>query len=341
MQRSKSPTANTWFFGLFIIALLIVLYFLKSVVAIVVFALLLAALIDPIVVRLAKWHFPKWLTVIFVYIFLILILSGAMVLLVPTLVEQTKEVLTTYAPYIEQAAGNVINISSVLSGDLFAQDLDQVFASIQGSGLIEAAPQVISVISDVFGGLITMLVIFILAFYLVVEEKTLLSGLESGLPKKYKLFTEELLPVWRVKVGSWVRGQLFIMFTIFSMTYLSFLAIGVPYALVLAIIAGILEIVPFIGPIVTAIIAVVIALSVSPLTAVLVILFCFIIQQIEAELLTPKVMQKVVGLNPVVVIVAILIGFEIGGVVGAMLAIPVTMSLAVFVKEWNALEKKN
>ncbi|MFH1766541.1 MAG: AI-2E family transporter [Patescibacteria group bacterium] len=341
MQRSKSESSNIWLFGIFIVAAVIVLYFLKSVVAIVVFALLLAALVDPVVMKLAKWRIPKWLSVVFVYIGLILLSSGIVVLIIPTLVEQTKEVLTTYAPYIEQAAGNGVNISGVLSGDLFKQDFDVIVTSFQDSGLIDAAPELISIISDVFGGLITLLLIFILAFYFVVEEKTLLSGLESGLPKKYKLFTEELLPVWRLKVGAWVRGQLLIMFMIFILTYLAFTAIGMPYALVLAIIAGLLEIVPFIGPILTAIFAVAIALSVSPLTALLAAVFCFVIQQIEAEFLTPKIMQKVVGLNPVIVIVAILVGFEIGGVVGAMLAIPVTMSLAVFVKEWTLLQKKN
>ena len=327
--------------GIFLIAAVVVLYFLRSVVAIVLLAMLLAFLVDPIATKLSQYKIPRWISVLLVYLAFLLVAVGSLILIVPTLVDQTTQVLTDYAPLIEQASGGAIDVTGFLSGAIFDQDFNSLVASIRDAGITDFLPQLVTVIADVFGGAITGLLILILAFYLVVEEKKLLEGLESVLPKKYKVFTEDLLPKLRYKVGRWVRGQLLIMFLIFLMVYIVLSIIGVPYALVLALAAGLLEIIPFIGPTLSVVPAMIIAVPISPLSPILVMVFYFIIQQIEAEFLTPKIMQKAIGLNPVIVIIAVLVGFEVGSVLGAMLAIPFTMILAVFLRELSALQRKN
>lgn len=338
---SIPPFVRIAIIGLFFMFAVVLLYFLRNVVAIVVFAVLLASIVEPFVTRLHTLRIPKWISMIIVYLFLLLISAGVLVLIFPTLIDQTTQALTSYAPYIEQMTGGSVNVTNILSDDIFEQNFDQLITSFQQSGLIDAVPQFLSVLSSAFGGMMTLFVIFILAFYLVVEENKLLKGLNSILSKKYRTFTDYLIPVLRKKVGRWIRGQLFIMFMIFLLTYTVLSVLGVPYALLLALLAGLFEILPFIGPMLSVIPAVVIALSLSPLSAFLVAFFYFIIQQIEAEILTPKVMQKAVGLNPVIIIIAVMVGFEIGSVVGAMLAIPITMITTVFVQELIILQKKS
>jgi len=119
--------------------------------------------------------------------------------------------------------------------------------------------------------------------------------------------------------------------------YIGLLAIQVPYALVLALLSGLLEFIPVVGPFTAGAIAVVVALTVSPLHALLVVILYLIVQQLENGLIVPKIMQKAVGLSPVVIIVAVLIGVKLLGLFGALLAVPIAAVISVFISEWPAI----
>jgi len=120
---------------------------------------------------------------------------------------------------------------------------------------------------------------------------------------------------------------------IFVLSYIGLLILGVKYALMLALIASITELVPYIGPIIGAIPAVVLAFAQSPMLAVFVVALYYGIQLVENNILTPKIMEKAVGINPIISIVALLVGFKVAGVVGAILSIPVATAVSVFVKD--------
>ena len=134
------------------------------------------------------------------------------------------------------------------------------------------------------------------------------------------------------KMGRWLQGQIFLMFIIFVLDYLGLLLIGAPYALVLALIAGILEIVPYIGPIISAILATAISFLHGPVTGLLVLALFVLVQQLEGYVFTPLVMKKAVGLNPVVVILALMIGAKLAGVLGIIVAIPIATVIGEVVK---------
>jgi len=134
-------------------------------------------------------------------------------------------------------------------------------------------------------------------------------------------------------MGRWLQGQMFLMLIIFALDYLGLLLIGAPYALVLALIAGILEIIPYIGPIVSAIIAVSISFLHDPVTGLLVLALFVLVQQLEGYVLTPLVMKRAVGLNPVVVILALMIGAKLGGVLGIIIAVPIATAFSEIVND--------
>jgi predicted PurR-regulated permease PerM len=316
-------------------------YFLRDIVIILLFALLLSALIEPVANRFEKYHLPRSLSVILVYLLIILLAIGIIILIVPPIIGQLRELLTQFAPMIDQAFGYNIKIDGLLSSDLFEQDVQSLMNTITQAGLADAVPQIFKLVSDIFGGLITVFVVFALAFYMVVEEKLLKRGLDLTLSKKYENYVLKVAPDLRRRVGSWLHGELLLMFSIFLMTYLALLIIGVPYPLVLAVIAGLLEAVLFIGPTLSVVPAVLIAFTVSPLHAILVLLVYFGIQQFEGEFLVPMVMKKTVGLNPVVSIISIMIGYEIAGVLGAILAIPCAVVITVFLQEWFKHNRTN
>ncbi|MBI2420934.1 MAG: AI-2E family transporter, partial [Candidatus Levybacteria bacterium] len=138
--------------------------------------------------------------------------------------------------------------------------------------------------------------------------------------------------------GAWLRGQVFLSFVIGFITWISLTVVGIEYALPLALLAGMLEVIPTLGPIIAAVPAVIVAFAVSPATAALVTVVYVIIQLAENNILVPKIMQKAVGLNPVAIIVAILIGGKVLGILGALLSIPFLSVLIIVYKQLRHLQ---
>jgi predicted PurR-regulated permease PerM len=130
-----------------------------------------------------------------------------------------------------------------------------------------------------------------------------------------------------------VRGELTLMTIIGVLTYIGLSLLGIPYALPLAILAGFLEIIPGIGPILSAIPGILLGLTISPVMAIAAAALYFLIQQIENTVIVPKVMQKATGINPLVTMISLAVGFKMAGVLGAILAVPIVIVLHVFVVE--------
>ncbi len=135
------------------------------------------------------------------------------------------------------------------------------------------------------------------------------------------------------KLSRWFLGQLALGFIIGLMSYIGLSILGVPYALVLAIIAGLFELIPYIGPWLSAIPAILIALTISPTLAGAVLILYFIIQELENYLIVPKVMEKSVDIHPVITIMAMMIGGQLAGLVGVILAVPVAAMVLVVAEE--------
>ncbi len=318
-----------------IVGAIVFIYFLRDIVAIVLAAMLLSALIDPFADKLEKYRIPRGLSVGIVYSVLILILTFVSLLVIPPMLTQSRQLLENYAPYLQEITGNQAVVATLLSGDLFTQDVQGILQTIREAGFEDSIPTILTFLTSTFGALITVFLVFILAFYFVMEEDLLKRGVFVWImPEKYKDFVSEVAPKIRKKIGEWVRGQLLLMFAVGLLTYIVLTLLNVPFALVLAIMAAVLEIIPYLGPMLSAIPAIIIAFSASPIQGLLVAILYFVIQQIEGDILTPKIMQKVAGLNPIVSILSILIGYQLAGVAGALLAVPFAMVVGVFLTEW-------
>ena len=155
--------------------------------------------------------------------------------------------------------------------------------------------------------------------------------LHAALPSHIQPYLFGLFDRIQKKFGLWLRGEIILMVIVGLFSYVGLLILGVDYALILGIIAGLAELVPYAGPVISAIPAVLIAATQSPLKALFVLVLYFAIQQLENNVIVPKVMQHAVGMNPLVSILSLLIGFQLAGVMGALLAIPVTTALSVVV----------
>ena len=198
----------------------------------------------------------------------------------------------------------------------------------------DISQSVVALTANVFGGLIAFITAIVLFVYLLIDEKMIKEFIVSLFPNEHRGGITNVLRKVARKLGDWFRGQIILGVIVGILDLIGLLIIGVPYALTLAIISGLLEIVPGIGPIIAGIIAAMIALTDSPLKALLVIILYIVIQQLENNIIVPKVMQKAVGLSPIIIIVTILIGAKLMGIIGAIIAVPIAATIAVLVQEW-------
>jgi predicted PurR-regulated permease PerM len=309
-----------------------VIWFLRDVFALLIAALLLAALIEPFADWMHERHMPRTLAVLIVYAFLVAIAGAVVFLLLPVLFEQARG----FAVSASSASGSFFNSYDRLHAFSARLGLEQSFQSTVASFQASVADSVASVFSTVkgiLGGIAALFVVFVLAFYMVAEEDAARRSFKSLAPKKYQPRIVAVLRKVETKIGAWLRGQIVLGLIVGSAAYLGLLFLGVPYALLLGIIAGLLEAIPYLGPIVSVVPAAILGFSVSPLTGGMVLVLYLIIQQLENNLLVPKIMQRATGLNPLVIIVSLIVGAKLGGLAGVVLAIPVAIIVTVILED--------
>lgn len=306
------------------------LFLIKNVLALIFVALIFAAAIDSWVDWLQNKKIPRGVSVLFIYIIVVAIIAAVIVLIIPPITEQVDELSSQYPQFFEQITDAITSLKEYSS----QFGIEQAAGSEQNIGtIIEAAKSLRSAIQNLFNGIISFIVILVITFYMTVQEDAIKKTTRSLAPKKHQDFIVELINKIQKKIGLWLKGQLVLSLVIGILSYVGLLILGVKYALFLALIAAIGEFVPYIGPVISAVPAIFLAFVQSPVKALLVLILFVVIQQLENHLLVPKIMQKAVGLNPIVSVVALLIGLEVGGVLGAILAIPVATAISIVIKE--------
>jgi len=190
-----------------------------------------------------------------------------------------------------------------------------------------------STVTSFVGGAAALLIILVLTFYMVAEEEGFGTSVQYLVPVEYQPYMKLLLKKLKRKMGAWLRGQLILSLMVGVLVYVGLSILGIKYALLLALLAAVLEIVPYVGPVLSVIPAMIVGFAISPTLGVSIMVLYVIIQQIENHVLVPKVMQKVTGLHPVLSIVALLVGLKIAGVPGAIFSIPLAMMIVVVLED--------
>lgn len=307
------------------------LYFIRDLVFILFLALILAALIKPVSDWFKKHKMPAGLGVALIYLILIGGLVSMFIILLPSLIDETKDLVSKLGDYWKSAGAGFDKLQA--QSELFVQFGDKLKSLAATGNPSTILTQVFQTARGLVGGLVSGVLVLVIAFYLVNEEDGIKKMARGVIPPQHYGMSVDLAVKIQQKVGAWLKGQLTLMLIVGMMSYVGLLLLHVPNALVLGFIAGLTEMVPYIGPILGAIPAVLIAFGISPLKVLLVIILHSIIQQIENHLLVPKVMQKTIGINPVISILAIATGFKLAGVIGAMVSLPVVAATEVVLRE--------
>lgn len=336
-MEKPSTTINistaTIFKILIIFLALSFLYLIKDIIFILFVALILSAAFDPWVDWFQKRRIPRGLGILAIYIILFAVVASAFILIVPPISKEVAQLAENFPLYYEKVANGLQSFQGVTTSGSAQTQLQKGLTSL-GENLPSTLSSVFTTLFDVFGGIVSVLLVLVITFYLTVQEEAMKGFLQSIAPSRLQPYLVRFYSRVQVKMGQWLRGQLVLSVIIFTLTFIGLTILGVPYALILAFLAGLFEVVPFIGPWLAAIPAVFFAFLQSPFMGISVVILYIVIQELENHLIVPKVMSKAVGLNPLIIILAILIGVKLGGVVGALIAVPVTTGLSVFLKDF-------
>jgi len=322
---------------LIVIFLVWIIYLIREVVAILIFAFILVSILEPAVNWLRLKRVPKTLSVVLIYLLLLLVFAGIVALLIPPISDQIDQLISNFPVYWQKFSLEFKNIGQFLNQYSVGQEIENAFKNLKYS-LPQTTTGIFSQVGQFLAGVFSIFIVIVISFYILVEENATKRIFRSILPGQYLPYTYQVFSRIQNKLGLWLRGQLILCLIVGFLFYIGLLFLGVKYALILGIVGGLLEFIPYVGPTFSGVLAVIITFFQSPIKALLVLFLYIVIQIIENNLLVPNIMRRAVGLNPVISITALLVGGTLGGVIGAILAIPLATALSVFAQDF--LEKK-
>ena len=296
-------------------------WLIQDVLIYIFISLILALALEPFVELLLKRKFPRTPAVLIVMFVFLFILIGLSSFSLSPFISEIQDLIINFPRYID-------SLFKISGAEIYASQFTQTIINqiSQNSGSILVATK------EVFSGAVSVMIAVVFTVYILIDFPNLRTRFVKSFPEKNRVEIRHVLTAVETKLGGWLRGQFMLMLIIGTTTYIGLLIIGLPYSLALAVIAGLLEVVPIIGPLISTIPAVIIGFSVDPLTGLAVMILYILIQQLENNLIVPKVMQKAVGFNPLVTIVALMIGSKLLGIVGAIIAVPFLIVAFEFVK---------
>ncbi|MCJ7792960.1 MAG: AI-2E family transporter [Candidatus Marinimicrobia bacterium] len=324
MPRKVEISHRTIIFTVAFIILLALLWQIRQIIVGLFVALILMTAINPAVDRMEKMKIPRIFGIILVYLLIMVVVFLAIAGIIPPLVDQTSTLITNAPKFIENFG---------------LPNIDQriIESQIQQLGSLPANLVKISV--SIFANLVAIAALLVITFYLLLERKNLNRYLHTLFGGDGEKKAEKFIDEMEKKIGHWVRAQLTSMVIIGVMSYLGLRLLGIEFALPLALLAGIFEIVPNIGPVMASVPAIFAGLAISPLMALAVAALYFLIQQIEANFIYPQIVSREAGVNPLITILSLTIGFKLGGILGATLAVPFVLLIQIIASEVFASEK--
>lgn len=317
-------SSGTIFRAVLIVLMFVFLYILKDEVIIFLFAIVIASGISPFANWLDDRGFPRVLGVLALYLVILGLAVFVLSLVVPYISDDITRLISALPKVVERVSSSLESAQNSSPQYLdFLGEIQNILSGLS-SYLQQASQSVVGLIVSIFGGVFSFVAILIISFYLSVTRKGIEVFLGSVVPEKYEDYVISLWKRTETKVGRWLQGQLLLGLIVGLMVYVGLSLLHVKYALLLSLLIMVLELVPMVGPVVAAIPAVFLAFLQTPTLGVYVIILYIFVQQLENHVLVPLILGKTLNLNPVVIILALLVGDRLAGIPGMILAVPIS-----------------
>ncbi len=328
---SITITPGTIFVSILMVLAFVLAYVLRDLLWVVLTAVVLASSIEAPTARMVRWGFSRVLAVVLIYVVAIGGLVSAFYFILPPVLHEANSVVSSLPAYLDS-----LNITSPQELSVTPQagaTLAEQLAPLQ-SILKSTSSGVLGAASAFFGGLMSFALIVVLSFYLAVQDQGIDDFLRIVTPVKHH---EYALNLWRRaqrKIGRWLQGQLLLSVLIGVFIYVGLLFLEVPHPALLALVAGVLELIPVFGSILATVPAVAVSFVDGGASAALLVIALYaIVNQLESNVIYPLVVQKVLGVSPLVVILAIIAGAQVGGFLGILIAVPIAAAVQEYVDD--------
>lgn len=315
---------RTMFFGCLIVLAFIFAWQIWKIIAGLFLALVLSTLIDGAAEFFKRIKIPRIVSVIFIYLAIAVLFYFSFYFLIPPIIEEVKQFSENIPNYIENFSPQLEQIRIFWDQYKTSETLQKSLLAL-GEKMVSITSSITSFISVAFGGVITALVVVFISLLLSLEERGVEKFLGLFVPTQSQQDFNRLLGLSQKKIRGWFLGRLFSAIAVGLLVYLGLLLMGVKYKITLAIIAALFEFVPIIGSWFAAIIGVILTALQSLKFGFFSLIMYLAIQQLEGHILGPFFMKRTVGINPVLSILALMIGAELGGFLGILIAIPFTV----------------
>jgi predicted PurR-regulated permease PerM len=332
-----------------ILMVLLLAYFILNISNILILffiAFFIAAALDPLIDTLQRLRLPRVLGLGLVYIVSFVLIALMIASLLPIIAEQlvgiarmTNDVIVGIStpgqgnyPFAEQIRPLVDELYKAVDVKALAMQL-QNSLQLVSTQIVSLGGNLWSVLMFITNGLMNLLLIAILVFFMTVDEKAVENFCITVFPNKYSEYISERMQMVKIKIGHWIRGQFLVCLISGAATFVGLALMGIEYSVILSVIAGVMMVIPVFGRVFAWLIALPIVLSQSPILALYMTIFYLAISQIENNIMVPLLMNKAVGLSPILIIFALLVGGQFLGLLGLVLAIPMATIIAIFLKD--------
>ena len=317
-------------------------YYLRNILLSLLAAVVLASAIEPGVAWFVRHRVPRVLAVVLIYAAAFFTIASIVYFIVPTLIHEVSTVLSNLPTYInslqniaEEFSMSTFDLPDRITGGIPASELTSLggLVTALGGGFIQGA-------GFLFGGFFSFILIFVLSFYLAVQDRGIENFLRLVTHARHEEYVIDLWNRAQTKIGLWMQGQLLLAVIMGVFVYLGLTILGVKYQLLLAFLAMVFELIPVFGPTLAALPAIAIGLLDSVTSGLFILGFYIIIQQFENHLIYPLVVRKIIGVPPMLVIIALIVGAELAGFLGILLAVPLATVLLELLNDFEKHKRR-
>lgn len=340
-----SITASTIVTALFIIAGAYVFWLLRNLTLLVLAAIVIASAIEPGVAFFIRRRLPRFASALLVYVLVFGSVFSLIYFFFPPIIADAANFLSTAPQYLDTlnvptSFSNIANATDFIGGQSGTQSFVQTLLSFQ-SAFSASSGGVLQLFIAFFGGIFSLILVIVLSFYFALQDTGVDDFLRLVMPAAHEEYAVNLWKRAQKKIGLWMQGQILLSVIVGILVYLGLLIIGVPYALLLSVFTAIAEVIPIFGSLIAGTAAVVVGYSNGGVALAAIVFGLYVVvNQFESNLIYPLIVKKVVGIPPLLVIVALIAGYTLAGFLGAVLSVPVAAVVLEFISDFDKRKRR-
>ena len=307
------------------------LYYFRSIVFVLFLSVIIASVVDRVVNLLKRFRFPRLLSVVIFYLLSLGLVFLLFCFFLPTAIEYIGSTIKKLPEFlnnldsIKSSSIKFLDSNKLSAFSSFANNLDTNELANMAQSKILSTGGIVASTSSLIDFLVNFVLTLVISFYISINEKGVHNFLRLISPRKYENYIESLVQRSQRKISNWFIGQIVSAFCVAVMVYITLIILGIPFALSISILAFIFELMPILGIVSASIPALFLAWNVGGVSLMVITLVCFfIISQISSYFIYPKIVGKLAGIPPIMIIVSVIMGAMVAGFWGALIAIPVS-----------------